>query len=191
MSVFNLALAANRLNPLPQEGQESMLFTACLLGAILLALMIMLTAAIRVVPENSRLVIFRLGRLVGAVGPGIVFLLPVVDRGIPVSLSEQSGGRTDEPATTRDGARLLVDWTCRYKIIDPTASLTAVAKLEQAMRDAGGSRLRARISEMDYADIFHEQEAMRSQVEVQLAETAHPWGVEVTGLDLRDLRKTG
>ena len=180
---LNLAIVSQ------QAEQQSLLFVACLMGAIVLVLLLMLASAIRIVPENSRLVVFRLGRLVGAVGPGIVLLLPIIDRGIAVNLSEQSGGQEAEPATTRDGVRLLVDWACRYKIFDPAGSLTAVANLEQAMLEAGGSHLRARIGELDYTDVFHEREAMRSQVEKQLGESAYLWGVEVSGLDLRDIRK--
>ena len=82
--------------------------TLCLIGSVVVIVLVLLAAAIRVIPEYQRLVVFRLGRCVGAKGPGIVFLIPFVDRGIKVDLREQVREIPHQTSITQDNAAISV-----------------------------------------------------------------------------------
>src|SRR5918994_6523911 len=92
---------------------------ACVVGVIAVLAFIFLANAIRIVPEYQRLVVFRLGRSVGAKGPGIVLLVPVIDRAVKVDLREQVREIPHQTAITKDNAGISVDFIWYYKVLDP------------------------------------------------------------------------
>ena len=98
----------------------------CLVGAVILIALAFLASAIRVVPEYRRLVVFRLGRCVGARGPGLVLLVPVLDRAVTVDLREQVREIPHQTSITKDNASISVDFLWYYKVLDPTESVLQV-----------------------------------------------------------------
>src|SRR5690554_5262529 len=105
---------------------------ACFVGAIVIAALLFILNAIRIVPEYQRLVVFRLGRSIGAKGPGIVFLIPVIDRAVKVDLREQVREIPHQTAITKDNASISVDFIWYYKVLDPTESVLQVGNFEVA-----------------------------------------------------------
>src|SRR5689334_24861895 len=102
---------------------------------VIIALIIILgiiafASAIRVVPEYQRLVVLRLGRLVGVRGPGLVLLIPIVDRGIRTDLRERVFDVTPQACITQDNATLSIDFLIYSKIVDPAASVINVQQYE-------------------------------------------------------------
>lgn len=177
-----------RLLQEPPDGPplETML---CLLGVSAVVAMIMLASAIRIVPEYRRLVIFRLGRYLGVQGPGVLILLPIVDRGIEVDLREQVKKLEEYGVPTRDGPRLLVDLLWSYKITDPAKSLLEVANFEQAAGEALASVLEATFGSLDLADALRDRDGIRAQIQERITEVMAPWGAQVTNLELRNLTR--
>ena len=104
----------------------------CLLGGVVLVGFVFLGQAIRIVPEYQRLVVFRLGRCVGPKGPGLIFLIPVVDRAVKVDLREQVREIPHQTAITKDNAGISVDFIWYYKILDPVESVLQVGNFEAA-----------------------------------------------------------
>jgi regulator of protease activity HflC (stomatin/prohibitin superfamily) len=90
----------------------------CLVGAVILIALIVIAQAIRVVPEYQRLVVFRLGRCIGSKGPGIVLLVPVIDRGVKVDLREQVREVPHQTSITKDNAPISIDFLW-YSGADP------------------------------------------------------------------------
>ena len=82
----------------------------CLVGAVFVVVLVFISNAIRIVPEYQRLVVFRLGRCVGARGPGIVLLIPIVDRAVKVDLREQVREIPHQTAITKDNAPISIDF---------------------------------------------------------------------------------
>ena len=115
----------------------------CFVGAILVLGFIFLANAIRIVPEYQRLVVFRLGRSVGAKGPGIVLLIPVIDRAVKVDLREQVREIPHQTAITKDNASISVDFIWYYKVLDPTESVLQVGNFEVAAQGMATTTLRA------------------------------------------------
>ena len=91
----------------------------CVVGGLALLLFAFLASAIRVVPEYQRLVVFRLGRCVGTKGPGIVLLIPVIDRAVKVDLREQVREIPHQTSITEDNAPISIDFLWYYKVLDP------------------------------------------------------------------------
>ena len=102
----------------------------CLIGVVFLLVLIVLFNSIRVVPEYQRLVVFRLGRCIGEKGPGLVLLIPVIDRAVKVDLREQVREIPHQTSITKDNAPISIDFLWYYKVLDPTESVLQVGNFE-------------------------------------------------------------
>ena len=102
----------------------------CVVGGLALLLFAFLASAIRIVPEYKRLVVFRLGRCVGTKGPGIVLLIPVIDRAVKVDLREQVREIPHQTSITKDNAPISIDFLWYYKVLDPAESVLQVGNFE-------------------------------------------------------------
>jgi regulator of protease activity HflC (stomatin/prohibitin superfamily) len=159
----------------------------CFVGAILLIGFVFIAQAIRVVPEYQRLVVFRLGRSVGAKGPGIVFLIPVVDRAVRVDLREQVREIPHQTAITKDNAGISVDFIWYYKVLDPTESVLAVGNFEVAAQGMATTTLRAVIGGIPLDDVLSEREHINTMLRTRLDEVTERWGVKVTNVEIREI----
>jgi len=159
----------------------------CLIGAIVLVLLVFLFQAIRVVPEYERLVVFRLGRCVGARGPGIVFLIPIVDRGIRVDLREQVREIPHQTSITKDNAPISIDFLWYYKVLDPQESVLQVGNFESAAQGMATTTLRAVIGGIVLDDVLSEREHINNMLRTRLDEVTERWGVKVTNVEIREI----
>src|SRR3990172_8176305 len=100
------------------------------LGLLVLLAIIVLAMAIRIVPEYQRLVVFRLGRVIGALGPGLVLLIPFVDRGVRVDLRERFFDVPPQTCITEDNASVSIDFLVYMKIVDALPSVLNVVDFE-------------------------------------------------------------
>ncbi|MEW5871439.1 MAG: SPFH domain-containing protein [Chloroflexota bacterium] len=170
------------------ENVSSIVMATCVLAGCVVVMLVMLSTAIRIVPEYRRLVIFRLGRYMSVVGPGIVILLPMIDRSIPVDLRSREQTVLAQEAVTQDGAKVNIDLFWSYKAIDPAKSVLNVKDLDSAAKEAMSGVLRAAFGEVDYGDILHDRSQLRTQVQERLQQVMQPWGCEVESLELREIR---
>jgi regulator of protease activity HflC (stomatin/prohibitin superfamily) len=159
----------------------------CIVGAILVLGFIFLANAIRIVPEYQRLVVFRLGRSVGAKGPGIVVLVPVIDRAVRVDLREQVREIPHQTAITKDNASISVDFIWYYKVLDPTESVLQVGNFEVAAQGMATTTLRAVIGGIPLDDVLSEREHINTMLRTRLDEVTERWGVKVTNVEIREI----
>jgi regulator of protease activity HflC (stomatin/prohibitin superfamily) len=157
----------------------------CIVGAILVLGFIFLANAIRIVPEYQRLVVFRLGRSVGAKGPGIVVLVPVIDRAVKVDLREQVREIPHQTAITKDNASISVDFIWYYKVLDPTESVLQVGNFEVAAQGMATTTLRAVVGGIPLDDVLSEREHINTMLRTRLDEVTERWGVKVTNVAIR------
>src|SRR5260370_5141694 len=116
----------------------------CLLGGIVVVGIVLLINAIRSVPEYQRLVVFRLGRVLEKpAGPGIVFLIPILDRPVRVDLREQIREVPHQVSITKDNAPISIDFLWYFKVIEPTASIVAVGNFELSAAGMATTTLRS------------------------------------------------
>ena len=159
----------------------------CFVGGILVVGFIFLANAIRIVPEYQRLVVFRLGRSIGAKGPGIIFLIPIVDRAVRVDLREQVREIPHQTAITKDNAGISVDFIWYYKVLDPTESVLAVGNFEVAAQGMATTTLRAVIGGIPLDDALSEREHINTMLRTRLDEVTERWGVKVTNVEIREI----
>jgi regulator of protease activity HflC (stomatin/prohibitin superfamily) len=159
----------------------------CLVGAAVIFFVILLAGAIRIVPEYQRLVIFRLGRCIGTKGPGIVLLVPIIDRGVSVDLREQVREIPHQTSITKDNAAISVDFLWYYKVLDPTESVLQVGNFEAAAQGMATTTLRAVIGGIPLDDVLSERETINNLLRTRLDEVTERWGVKVTNVEIREI----
>lgn len=166
---------------------ETFGFLTCLIGAIVVVGFVFLANAIRIVPEYQRLVVFRLGRCVGARGPGIVLLIPIIDRGVKVDLREQVREIPQQTSITKDNAPISIDFLWYFKLLDPTQSVLQVGNFEAAAAGIAATTLRAVIGGIPLDDVLSQREHINTMLRTRLDEVTERWGVKVTNVEIREI----
>ncbi len=159
----------------------------CLIGIVFLLVVILLTSSIRIVKEYQRLVVFRLGRSIGAKGPGLVILIPFIDRGRLVDLREQVREIPHQTCITKDNAAIAVDFIWYYKILDAEQSVLQVGNFEAAAQGMATTTLRAVIGGILLDDVLSEREHINNMLRTRLDEVTERWGVKVTNVEIREI----
>ena len=170
---------------------ESSTILLCLIGAAVLIAVALLVTAIRVIPEYQRLVVFRLGRSIGARGPGVVILIPIVDRGVKVDLREQVRDIPHQTSITKDNASISVDFIWYYKVLNATESVLQVGDFEAAAQGMATTTLRAVIGGIMLDDALSEREHINNMLRSRLDEVTERWGVKVTNVEIREIIPPG
>jgi regulator of protease activity HflC (stomatin/prohibitin superfamily) len=159
----------------------------CLVSAVILMAIILIASAIKIVPEYKRLVVFRLGRCVGPRGPGVVLLIPVVDKSIDVDLREQVREVPHQTSITKDNASISIDFLWYYKIVDAAESVLQVGNFESAAAGMATTTLRAVIGGISLDDALSEREHINNMLRTRLDEVTERWGVKVTNVEIREI----
>jgi len=159
----------------------------CLFGGIVVIFLFFLYNAIRIVPEYQRLVVFRLGRCVGDKGPGVVILIPIIDKAVRVDLREQVREIPQQTSITKDNAPISIDFLWYYKVLDPTASVLAVGNFEIAAQGMATTTLRSVIGGILLDDVLSERETINNILRTRLDEVTGRWGVKVTNVEIREI----
>lgn len=159
----------------------------CLVGSAVLIALALLVTAIRIVPEYQRLVVFRLGRCIGERGPGVVLLIPIVDRGVRVDLREQVRDIPHQTSITKDNASISVDFIWYYKVLNATESVLQVGDFEAAAQGMATTTLRAVIGGIMLDDALSEREHINNMLRSRLDEVTERWGVKVTNVEIREI----
>lgn len=166
-------------------GSSGLIF--CFFGVAVILLVIFIASAVRIVPEYQRLVVFRLGRSIGIKGPGLVLLLPGIDRMVRVDLREQVREVPHQTAITKDNAGIAVDFLWYYKVLDPVASILQVGNFERAAEGMATTTLRAVIGGISLDDVLSEREHINTMLRTRLDEVTERWGVKVTNVEIREI----
>jgi regulator of protease activity HflC (stomatin/prohibitin superfamily) len=159
----------------------------CLVGLVVLGALALFASAVRIVSEYQRLVVFRLGRCIGNRGPGVVFLIPVVDRAVKVDLREQVREIPHQTSITKDNAPISIDFLWYYKVLDPMESVLKVGNFDAAAQGMATTTLRAVIGGMMLDDVLSEREHINNMLRTRLDEVTERWGVKVTNVEIREI----
>lgn len=159
----------------------------CLVGAVLLVAVVFLANSIRIVPEYRRLVVFRLGRCIGDKGPGIVVLIPIIDRAVMVDLREQVREIPRQTSITKDNAPIDIDFIWYYKVLNPTDSVIQVENFQLAAQGMATTTLRSVIGGIALDDVLSERETINNILRTRLDEVTGRWGVKVTNVEIREI----
>jgi len=161
--------------------------TAVVLLVVVVVVVAVLASSIRVVPEFMRLVVFRLGRLVGIRGPGLVFIIPVIDQAFPVDLREQVIDVAKQTCITKDNAPVDIDLLIYLKVTDPEKVITQVQNFRQAAVGIATTTLRAVVGDIELDEVLAKREYINSVLRAKLDEVTARWGVKVTAVEIREI----
>ena len=156
-------------------------------GVILLLLILVIAQALRVVREYQRLVVFRLGRNIGLKGPGLVILIPVVDKPVWVDLRELYLEIPHQTAITKDNAPISIDFIIFYKVVDAQMSVLTVGNFAGAAQNIAATTLRSVVGDMALDDVLAKRAEMNEVMRAKLDEVTERWGVKVTNVEIREI----
>ncbi|MEM0001910.1 MAG: SPFH domain-containing protein [Desulfurococcaceae archaeon] len=151
-------------------------------------LLVIILTHLKVIPEYKRIVIFRLGRLMAVKGPGLVFLIPIIDRGVEVDLREFVLDIPPQTCITKDNAPVDVDLLVYMKIFDPQLAVTAVQNYIAAATGIAVTTLRAIIGDMPLDDVLAKREYINNSLRAKLDEVTDRWGIKVTSVEIKEIK---
>lgn len=158
-------------------------------GLVVAALVILfLSSAIRVVREYERGVIFRLGRLVGAKGPGLFFIIPLVDKMVKVDLRTITLDVPPQEVITRDNVPVNVNAVVYFRVMDPQAAVVEVLDFIEATRQISMTTLRSVLGRVELDDILAEREKLNRELQQIIDEHTDPWGIKVSTVEIKDVK---
>jgi len=163
-----------------------MSFSGFVLAAIIVGVLL-LWNGIKVVREYQRLVVFRLGRSYGPRGPGIVFLIPFMDKAIWVDLREVFLEIPAQTCITKDNAPISIDFLIYWKVFDPQLSVIQVGNFAGAAQGIATTGLRAVIGDIILDDVLAKRDQINQVLRAKLDEVTERWGVKVTTVEIREI----
>ena len=156
--------------------------------AALLFIVFVLASAVRIVQEYERGVVFRLGRVrEDAKGPGLILLVPVVDRMIKMDLRTVSMGVPPQEVITRDNVPARVDAVLYFRVMDPNRSVIEVENHILATSQISQTTLRSVLGQKDLDDLLTNREAINEELQSIIDEHTEPWGVKVSAVEVKDV----
>jgi regulator of protease activity HflC (stomatin/prohibitin superfamily) len=160
-----------------------------LIAVVVIVLLVALLArySIRIVREYQRIVLFRLGRMVGTRGPGLVILIPVADRPVLVDLREQYLEIPRQTAITEDNATITIDFIIFTRVMDAVMSVVQVQYFAGAAQNIAATTLRSVVGDMSLDEVLSKREEMNEQLRTKLDDVTERWGVKVTNVEVREI----
>lgn len=154
---------------------------------LLIVFVVFLVYALRIVPEYQRLVIFRLGRMIGQKGPGLVIVIPFIDRPVRVDLRELFLEIPHQTCITKDNAPIAIDFLVYWKVVDPPLSVIKVQDFAGASQGIATTTLRAVVGDIALDDVLAKRDQINDVLRAKLDEVTERWGVKVTTVEIREI----
>jgi len=158
-----------------------------ILAVLGLFLLLLLSAALKVVNEWERGVVLRLGRLVGVRGPGIFLIIPLIDKLVKVNLRVQTLDIPSQEAITRDNVTVRVNAVAFFRVMDPERAVVEVEDYRRATWQIAQTSLRSVLGQSDLDDLLTHREAINRRLQQIIDEQTEPWGVKVSIVEVKDV----
>lgn len=156
-------------------------------GAAILVGAVILSSAIKVVQEYERGVIFRLGRLVGAKGPGLFFIIPFLDRMVKVDLRVVTLDIPSQEAITKDNVTVKVNAVAYFRVVDPQNAIVKVEDFRRATYQIAQTSLRSVLGQSDLDDLLAHRDEINARLQHIIDEQTEPWGIKVSIVEVKDV----
>jgi regulator of protease activity HflC (stomatin/prohibitin superfamily) len=166
--------------------EEATRLVSSLIPIILLAIVI-LPQAIRILREYERAVVFRLGKLYGSKGPGLIFLIPIVDRMVKMDLRVVTIDVARQELMTRDNVPVTVDAVVYFRVVDPEAAIVRVANYLKATSLISQTTLRSVLGQSELDELLSHREKINSTLQEIIDRQTDPWGIKVTSVEVKDV----
>jgi regulator of protease activity HflC (stomatin/prohibitin superfamily) len=153
----------------------------------IILVVIILPQMIRILREYERGVIFRLGKLLGAKGPGLIFLIPIVDRMVRMDLRVVTISVEKQEVMTRDNVPVTVDAVVYFRVVDPQTAVVKVVNFLQATSLIAQTTLRSVLGQAPLDDLLSQRETINQKLQEIIDRQTEPWGVKVTAVEVKDV----
>lgn len=147
----------------------------------------LLMSAVKVVQEYERGVIFRLGRLVGAKGPGLFFIIPGIDRMMKIDLRVVTMDVAAQEVITRDNVTVKVNAVIYFRVVEPTQAVVKVLDYIRATSQIAQTTLRAVLGQSDLDELLAQRDKINRHLQQIIDEQTEPWGVKVSTVEVKDV----
>ncbi|HOL16302.1 MAG TPA: slipin family protein [Bacillota bacterium] len=154
---------------------------------LIVVVLFFLISAIKVVREYERLVVFRLGRLIGEKGPGLVLVIPLIDRTIKVSMRVVTMDVPSQEVITRDNVTTSVNAVVYYRVVDPNKAIVNVEDYRFATAQLAQTTLRSVTGQAELDELLAERDKLNQFIQKILDEATDPWGIKVTAVEIKDV----
>ncbi len=155
---------------------------------LIILFVIFLSNAVRIVNEYERGVIFRLGRLVGAKGPGLFFIIPIIDKMIKVSLRTTVLDVPVQEVITRDNVPVKVNAVVYFRVLDPCKAIVEIENYIFGTSQIAQTTLRSVVGQAELDELLSEREKINSQLQKIIDEATDPWGIKVSTVEVKDVQ---
>jgi len=156
-------------------------------GAIVVVLLLILFAAVKIVQEYERGVIFRLGRLMGPKGPGLFFIIPFIDRMVKIDLRVVTMEVPPQEIITRDNVTIRVSAVMYFRVMDPNLAVTKVADFVRATFQIAQTTLRSVLGQSELDELLAQREMINQTLQKIIDEQTEPWGIKVSTVEVKDV----
>ena len=154
-------------------------------GIIILFIIIILSSAIRILREYERGVVFRLGRLIGAKGPGLILLIPVVDRMVRVSLRTVVMDVPPQDVITKDNVSLKVNAVVYFRVVQAEKAIVEVERYLDATSQLSQTTLRSVLGQSQLDELLAERDQINRQLQTIIDHQTEPWGIKVSNVEVK------
>jgi regulator of protease activity HflC (stomatin/prohibitin superfamily) len=168
-------------------GIDALIVAAVVVLVAVAAVLALAASAVRVLREYERAVVFRLGRLVGAKGPGLVLLIPFVDRMVRVDLRTVTLDIPPQDLITRDNVPARVNAVAYFRVVDPVSAIIAVERFLVATSQIAQTTLRSVLGKAELDSLLAERERLNESLQQIVDEQTDPWGIKVTTVEIKDV----
>jgi regulator of protease activity HflC (stomatin/prohibitin superfamily) len=162
-----------------------------ILAAIGFFAAVLLAAAIRILREYERGVVFRLGRLIGQKGPGLVLLIPIIDQLVRVDLRTVTLNIPPQDVITRDNVPARVNAVAYFRVVQPREAIVQVERFLEATSQISQTTLRSVLGKADLDTLLAERERLNEDLQQIIDEQTEPWGVKVSTVEIKDVEIPG
>ncbi len=158
-----------------------------LIAGIVIVVLILLASAIKVVKEYERGVIFRLGRLVGARGPGLFFIIPIFETMVKIDLRVSVFDVPPQEVITKDNVTTRVNAVVYYRVLDPEKAVTVVERYDYATSQIALTTIRGVIGQAELDELLSERDKLNQRLQKIIDEATDPWGIKVSAVEIKDV----
>jgi regulator of protease activity HflC (stomatin/prohibitin superfamily) len=158
-----------------------------ILGIVAFVAVILIASAVRVLREYERGVIFRLGRLIGQKGPGLIFLIPVIDKMVRVDLRTVTLNIPPQEVITRDNVPASVNAVCYFRVVNANDAIVQVENYLLATSQIAQTTLRAVLGRAELDTLLAERDRLNDELQRIIDEQTEPWGIKVTTVEIKDV----
>src|SRR3954465_15168242 len=157
------------------------------IGILAVILLILLASSVRILREYERGVIFRLGRLIAQKGPGLILLIPVIDRMVRVDLRTVTLNIPPQEVITRDNVPARVNAVAYFRVIDPNNAIVEVENFLLATSQIAQTTLRSVLGKAELDQLLSERERLNEDLQTIIDEQTEPWGIKVSTVEIKDV----